>query len=118
MNPDLAAEYRIPPELAAFIESGFLEFLSETPEEKTVKYHIPSRRVEDIKGRITSYCLIWIHPDFNAEYCHYYLDQPGDLPNFFVEANNSELGSETIPDIDTIDDLVDWLDAFQNADVR
>ena len=48
---DLAAKYKIPPELDQFIDSGFLEFLSEKESEKTVKYHIPSIAWTDDEDR-------------------------------------------------------------------
>ena len=28
--------------------------------------------------------LVWIHPEFNAQFCHYYDEKPGDLANFYL----------------------------------
>jgi hypothetical protein len=38
----LTAEYKIPAELSAFVDDGFLVPLTPTPEEKTIAFDIPS----------------------------------------------------------------------------
>ena len=53
-------------------------------------------RSTDRLGCITTYSVIWIHPDFNAEYCHYYDQVPGDLPNFYAEEDTTDVGSDSI----------------------
>ena len=83
----------------------------------TVEFHIPSRRSVDHRGRITAYRIVWIHPDYNAQFCHYYQETPGDLPNFFVEVENSEGPSETVDELETADDLAVWLEDLQSASV-
>jgi hypothetical protein len=113
---DLAKDYGVPPEVMAFVDAGFLEVLAETPDEKTVEFHIPSKRHSDIKGTIYAYDLTWIHPDFNARFCHDCHETPGDLPNFYATQRCSDDADEHI-DLETLDDLVCWLEAFQTADV-
>jgi hypothetical protein len=113
---DLAVKYRIPAEVMEFVNDGFVVFLAEDETEKTVEFHIPAKRTTDKEGRITSYSVIWIHPDFNAEFCRYYDEKPGDLPNFYIEEDTSDVGSNQIDGIDTVDDLVAWLEAMRQAD--
>ena len=110
-----AAKYKIPPELDKFIDSGFLELLSETDAEKTLEFHIPSKVSEDDEGRITSYAVFWIHPDFNAEFCHYFDKQPGDLPNFYAEVDTTDLGNDIVSDLSTVADLSEWLESMKSA---
>jgi len=76
---DLAKDYGVPPEIMAFVDAGFLEVLAETPGEKTVEFHLPSKRHTNIQEAITTYGLTWIHPDFNARFCHDCHETPGDL---------------------------------------
>jgi len=112
----LSESYKLPPELLPFVENGFLELLSEKKEKQTVEFFIPSRRGTDEKGRINSvYSLTWIHPDHNAEFCHFYENTPGDLPNFFVTRATPDHGDEILPDLDTLDDLIAWLTELQEA---
>jgi hypothetical protein len=70
----------------------------------------------DHRRRITAYRIVWIHPDYNAQSCHYYEDTPGDLPNFDVELQNSEGPSETIDALVSADDLSVWLGDLESAD--
>jgi hypothetical protein len=107
--PDLATTYAIPPELMEFVNDGFLEVLAEAEAEKTIEFHIPSLLYEDHRGRGTSYSLTWTHPDFNAQFCRYYHERPGDLPNFELTIDTDDVGSED-EDLETVDDLVAWLD--------
>lgn len=107
--PDLAVDYKIPAELTDFIDDGFLEFLSENEAEKTVKFYIPSLAWTDELGHEISFTFVWIHPDFNAQFCHYYLETPGDLVNFYVFKETSDMGDECL-DIESLDDLVCWLE--------
>ncbi len=112
---DLALKYKIPAEIIAFVNEGLLVFLAEDEAMKTVEFHIPSKRQTDDEGRITSYSVTWIHPDFNAEFCHYYDEKPGDLPNFYVKEDTSDVGSDQIDGLESVGDLVAWLEEFQNA---
>jgi hypothetical protein len=113
---DLAKDYGVPPEVMAFVDGGFLKVLAEAPDEKTVEFHIPSKRTTDTRGTISVCNLTWIHPDFNARFCHFYHETPGDLPNFYATQRSSDYADEHI-DLETLDDLVCWLEAFQTADV-
>jgi hypothetical protein len=83
----------------------------------TVEFHIPSRVTVDHRRRITAYRIVWIHPAHNAEFCHYYLDTPGDLPNFYVNVENSEGPAVGIDDLETVDDLEAWLEDLQSVGV-
>ncbi len=112
---DLADKYKIPPEVMAFVNDGFLVLLAEVEAEKTIEFHIPSKRQTDDEGRITSYSVIWIHPDFNAEFCHYYDEKPGDLPNFYVRIDTDCSRGEQVDDLETVEDLVDWLSESKKA---
>ena len=90
MSADLAVEYGIPDDIMAFVEDGFLTIVSEDAGRKTVTLDIPSLGTVTTADSFTSYTLIWIHPDYNAEFCHYYVETPGDLPNFYVEVHFSQ----------------------------
>ena len=102
--------------MAAFREDGTLHVLSEDEPKRTVQFHIPAKRHTDLEGRITTYTLTWIHPDFNEQFCHYYAERPGDSPNFYVTEDTTELGQNDI-DLETVDDLLAWLGALRVADV-
>lgn len=115
MTREIASKYQIPDELMAFVNDGFLEILSEREAEKTIEFHVPSKRTVDPDGRITTYSVTWIHPDFNDQFCHYYPKQPGDLPNFYVTEDTTDLGDEQVDGLDSVSDLVDWLERFMNA---
>ena len=108
------AEFRIPDELLRFVDSGFLKVLVEHPEEKTIEFHMPSMRTEDKDRRVTAYSLVWIHPDFNAQFCHYYQDSPGDLPNFYLKKSTMDQPDEELEGIETLEDLIDWLASHQS----
>jgi hypothetical protein len=107
---DVGKRFGIPPEVMEFVDSGFLELLGEDDAKKTVEFHMPSLRWEDENRRITAFSLTWIHPDFNATFCHYYHETPGDEPNFYVTKDTSESGDEIL-DLNDVDELVAWLDA-------
>ena len=104
----LQSRYRLPPTLMAFIDDGFVELLSEDEPQKTVQFHMPSMRRTDDKGRIAAYSLTWIHPDFNKQFCHYYDEEPGDLPNFYVTKETTDSADEAV-ELEDVDDLIDWL---------
>jgi hypothetical protein len=114
MAEGLMTKYGIPLEIMAFIDSGFLELLAETEEEKTVSFHVPARRTVDGEGRITTYSIIWIHPDHNEQFCHFYLEKPGDLVNFYVFQGTTDVGDEQI-DLNSVDELVAWLEHLQRS---
>lgn len=109
----VSQRYALPPEIDRFIDDVFLEMLAERPEEMTVEFHIPAMLKIDHRRRITAYSIVWIHPEHNAEFCHSYLETPGDLPNFFVEVTNPEGPSEVLDDLVTVDDLEAWLEDLQ-----
>lgn len=67
MPDDIATKYKLPPELKAFLDDGFLELLSQKDDEKTLCFHIPSKRTEYTRDRIMAYSLVWIRADFNAQ---------------------------------------------------
>ena len=95
MAANIAEKYQIPAELMAFVEEGFLEVLSENEKEKTIEFHIPEKMTEFTRDHLMAYNLTWIHPDFNAEFCHFCIDEPGDLPNFYLY-RSLELGGGTL----------------------
>jgi hypothetical protein len=107
----------MPPDVDQFVDDGFLEVLTELPNETTVEFHIPSKLSVDRRGRITGYRIVWIHPEYNADFCHYYDELPGDLPNFYVEVQLSNGPSEIIDDLSTDDDLSAWLEERQSTRV-
>ena len=111
---DVGQRYAIPPEIDQFIDQGFLEVSTERPNGFTVEFNIPSRVSVDRRRRITAYCIVWNHPAHNAEACDYYEETPGDMPNFYVEIQNSEGPSEMLDDLKTVDDLEAWLEDFQS----
>jgi len=117
MPDDIATEYKLPAQLMAYVDDGFLELLSEKEDEKTLRFHIPSKLVEHTRDHIMAYSLVWIHPDFNAQFCHFYHDQPGDLPNFYVERQFSDDAPQSVNDLNSVDDLIDWLEALKHAEV-
>jgi hypothetical protein len=99
----------------ALVEAGFLEVVSEDDDTKTVELDIPSLGTVTASDSFTSYTLIWIHPDHNAEFCHYYDREPGDLPNFFVQIHSPDRPDEQVDDLNTVDDLVDWLEGMREG---
>jgi hypothetical protein len=113
----IGQRYSVPAEIDQFVDQGFLEVLTERPNKMTVEFHIPSKVSVDRKRRITAYRIIWIHPAHNADFCDYYEEMPGDLPNFYVEVQNSEGPSEIIGDLKTVDDLEAWILEFQSDSV-
>lgn len=110
-------KYKLPDELMRFVDSGFLEVLKEHDSEKYVEFHIPSKVNEITRDHIMAYSVVWIHPDFNEEYCHFFTETPGDLPNFYVERNFSDDAWESINDLETVDDLVSWLEELRASNV-
>jgi hypothetical protein len=111
----IGQRYAVPVEVDQFVDDGFLEVLTEIPDEMTVEFHIPSMVTEDHKRRLWAYRIVWIHAAHNAQFCHYYENLPGDLPNFYVEVHSCEGPSEIIDDLKTPDDLADWLEEFQST---
>lgn len=102
------AEYGVPDELMAHVRSGVLQVLSLYPAERTVTFDHPKLRHTDRSGRLNSCVVVLIHPNFNAEFCHYYDKVPGDLPNFMVtEPTEGDRDEES--DAEELDDLLGWL---------
>lgn len=114
---DTLRKYDMPAQLKVFVEEGFLELLSEKDAEKTLEFHIPSKRLVHTRDHIQAYSVIWIHPKFNTKFCHYYIDHPGDLPNFYVVRSFSDDADERIPDLESVDDLIGWLNSLKNSEV-
>jgi len=114
---DIANKYKLPLSLMAFVDDGFLEVLSEKEAEKTIEFRIPSKRVFHTRDHIMAYSVIWIHPDFNDQFCHFYEETPGDLPNFYVARTYSDDADDPVTDLETVDDLVDWLESLRQAEV-
>ena len=50
MTTDIADSYKIPAEVMALVRNGFLEVINEDEAQKTVEFHIPSRRQRDDEG--------------------------------------------------------------------
>ena len=115
MIAELASEFGIPPEVMDFVDSGFLEIVSNDINTKTVEFHIPSLRFVDPDDHITTYSVTWIHPLFNEKFCHYYDSRPGDLPNFWVTKDTTDVGDEQIDALEIVDDLVAWLSQIQES---
>jgi len=80
----LQSDYGIPAELASFVDDGFLVATWEQPDEKTLTLAVPSLDYEDEDGAEFTFSLIWIHPDFNHEFCRFYNETPGDLPVLYA----------------------------------
>ena len=112
---DLSVKYKIPAEVMAFVNEGFLVFLAEDEAKKTVEFQIPSKRQTDDEGRITTYSVTWTHPDFNAEFGHYYDENSDDNPNFYAEIDTTDVGSDLV-DMESVDDLVGWLEGLRDTD--
>src|ERR1051326_4711372 len=103
MTPaNLSTENGIPAELASFVSDGFIVPVSFTPDEKTVTFDIPSLAYEDEKDNDFDFSLIWIHPEFNQKFCHFYDETPGDLPNFYLMKETRNARDEQI-EIDSLD---------------
>jgi hypothetical protein len=115
MTTNLAQKYQIPAEVMVFVDDGFLEVAEETPDRATVEFRMPSLGSADSADRYTLYNLVWIHPARNAEFCHYYDEKPGDLPNFFVRIDTERSRDEQVENLETVDDLVDWLNEMQKV---
>jgi len=115
---DLATTYDIPDEIMEFVRRGILEVAEEAADRATVEFRIPSLGNADASDRYTLYNLVWIRPDRNAEFCHYYDEKPGDLPNFFVRIDTDHSRDEQVEGLETVDDLADWLAETQEAKQR
>jgi len=109
----IAEKYKIPAEIMAFVNDGFLEVAEEAEDRATVEFRIPSLGSTNSSDRYTLYNLVWIDPARNSEFCHYYDEKPGDLPNFYVRIDTEHSRDEQVEDLETVDDLVDWLSEMQ-----
>jgi hypothetical protein len=108
---ELQTVYGIPAELLPWIDSGILVPLPHPKlDERTVKFNIPKLAYEDEKGRDFFFTLVWIHPDYNAEFCHYYTCTPGDDPNFYIVKETRNDSDEHVDDLESFDDLIAWLE--------
>jgi hypothetical protein len=111
----IAHKYQIPAEVMSFVQDGLLVVAEENPDRATVEFRIPSLGNADSSDKYTLYNLVWIHPDFNAEFCHYFDKTPGDLPNFYVRIDTEHSREEQVEGLATVDDLVDWLNEMLTA---
>ena len=109
---DLEITYGVPAELKRFVDAGFLVVVFEKPDERTVTFGIPGLAYTDANNVETYFTLDWIHPDFNAQFCHYFREKPGDLANFYLTRACRERGDDLI-DVESLDDLVAWLSERQ-----
>ena len=114
---EIGQRYAVPADIDQFLDQGFLNVLTERPNEKTVEFHIPSRLSVDRHGRIAAYRIVWIHPYYNADFCHFYDEVRGDLPNFYVEVRLSDGPSAIVDDLSTDDDLAAWLEECRSTHV-
>jgi hypothetical protein len=114
---NLVEAYRIPRDLVALIERRLLVPLRESPESRTVEFHIPSKRTTDRQGRITTWSVTWVHPAFKAEFCQYYDRAPGDRPNFHATKETTDLGDDIIEGLHTEGDLLEWLIDLSNSEI-
>lgn len=108
MATTLEADFGLPPELVRLIDSGTLQILEADEAKKTIEFHLPHLRRRDLNGRITTVSVTWIHPAFNAEFCHYYEQTPGDGPNFYVTVDTDEVGDELL-DLESVEQLLEWI---------
>ncbi len=107
--PSISNLFAIPQELMGYVDRGVLEVLSEKPGEKSVTFHLPHSAHTDPEGYLTSYILKWIHPAFNSEFCDYYDETPGDLPNFLL-VKEREGQPDRRFDFESLDELTGWLE--------
>jgi hypothetical protein len=111
--PKLEKTYGIPAELKEFVDAGFLVVVFEKPERRTVTFGIPSLAYTDENDVETYFTLDWIHPDCNAQFCHYFYEKPGDVANFYLTEACRERGDELM-DVESLDDLIAWLAVRQH----
>jgi hypothetical protein len=109
---DLEKTYGVPAELKRFVDAGFLVVVFEKPDERTVTFGIPGLAYTDENNVETYFALDWIHPDVNAQLCHYFRVKPGDLANFYLTRACRERGDEPI-DVESLEDLIAWLSERQ-----
>jgi hypothetical protein len=102
-------EFGIPAKLIQFVHNGTIEVTSTEPDTKTVEFIVPSLSSTDRQGLPKLFSLTWIHPAFNAQFCHYYDETPGDLANFYVVRETERMADEHLDDLESFDDLVAWL---------
>ena len=112
---DLAQKYKIPPEVMAFVNEGFLAVAEENADRATVEFRMPLLGSADFADRYTLYNLVWIHPARNAEFCHFYCEKPGDMPNFYVRIDAEHSRDDQVEGLETVDDLVRWLSEMREA---
>jgi hypothetical protein len=71
-----------------------------------------------IRNRTTgTHPNVWIHPNQNAEFCHFFTDVPGDLSNFYVEVCTSDGPDELLDELQSDEDLECWLQEFQSMTI-
>ena len=112
---DIAEKYNIPAEIMEFVEAGLLQMAEENDEKATIEFDIPSLGYAELDGRYKFYRLIWINPEQNAEFCHFYTETPGDLPHFYVGIETDHSRDEQVEGLESLDNLIDWLKEKQKA---
>ena len=115
LDLDLARKCKLPAEVMAFVNDGFLAVAEEDADRATVEFRMPLLGSADSAGRYTLYNLVWIDPARNAEFCHFYFEKPGDMPNFSVRIDTEHSRDEQLENLETADDFVDWLGEMQEV---
>jgi hypothetical protein len=109
---NLAEKYVLPPALKSYIDSGVLELISEDEANQTLDFTIRAYRFENRHGDITTVDVYWTHPGHHAAWCRTHGVDPKEEPNFEVIEDTTDLGEDYL-DINTIDELIEWLSAVR-----
>jgi hypothetical protein len=117
MTETVLTDYDVPDDLISLVDEGFLKISTVDEDERTIYFTIPSKQVDFTRDHIMIYPLVWIHPDFNDQFCHFYIAEPGDLPNFFVERQYSDAAPEAVDGLDSVDELISWLDELKESNI-
>ena len=105
---DIAAKYRIPAELMAFVNDGFLEVAEENPAARRSSFACPCWGMRTPRGGTSSTTSSGFIRR-NAEFCDYCFKKPGDMPNFYVRIDTEHSRDRQVEGLETVDDLIDWL---------
>ena len=112
---DIAEKYKIHAKIMEFVEAGLLQVAMEDAEKATIEFDIHSLGYAELDGRYKFYRLVWINPERNAEFCHFYSETPGDLSHFYVGIDTDHSRDEQVEGLESLDDLIDWLKEKQKA---
>ena len=72
-----------------------------------MEFNGPSLSHTGPPARYEFYALAWTHPDHNAKFRQYYLDEPGDLPTFVVRIDENDAREEQVEGLEGLENLVD-----------